>query len=350
MTHGILEEIQRFFGTRFALPVGSGTVGLAVSLRAVGAAGRRVIVPALACPNVVVAVIAAGAEPIAVDVAESTYDIDPSEVGPAMDDSVIAVVAVDAFGLPSDIQRLRTVVGQRCLVIDDACHAYGGRHDGMAVGARGDIGVISFGYAKPVQLMGGGMLLSDDDRFVDRARGIIEGRAFRRFVTLKNRRALKLMMKDRYREMCEAALNKGLLDYRFPSRPWRRLPGAWRRFASELDETRRNLDAARDLIDRWSGVVPFTREGNDWLPWRYSVKIPDEGSRVEITRAAARCGVRTTRLYRPITDYLDVRTIGELNGTRVLSETTVNFVHPTTREGTARFLGKIKAMAEVMAG
>jgi pyridoxal phosphate-dependent aminotransferase EpsN len=55
-------------------------------------------------------------------------------------------------------------------VVDDAAEALGARYRGRAAGRFGAIGVFSFNGNKIITTSGGGMLVSDDEALVDRAR------------------------------------------------------------------------------------------------------------------------------------------------------------------------------------
>lgn len=326
-----VEELRGFFGCRHVIPVGSGTAGLALLLEAAGARDKRVLLPALACPNVAVAALVAGAKPCLVDVDSATYNLSPAAVEAAIGPDVAAIVAIDSFGYPADIDSLREIAAPFGVpVIDDACQAYGGFANGRAIGAGGDAGVISFGYAKPVDLWGGGLVLTDSEALAASVETRMRELSFRLLPGLKNRVAVKLMLKDRYSRMVEWGRRLSLLEYQFPSREAGRLPARWRAFVSELESLRASVARAAGLIGKLPGVAPFDYEGDEWLPWRYSFKCKDEGRRATLERDLAGAGIRTTRLYRPVSDFLDVPAADELPAAHELARTTINIACRTT--------------------
>lgn len=340
-------SVVRFFGRRHAIPAGSGTVGLAVALRAVPVEGRRVLIPAASCPNVAVSVVAAGGVPVLVDMSASTYDFSLEALAGALAPGAAAVVAIDAFGYPgafAAVARLARDAG--CVVVEDACQAYGGYHEGKPLGARGDVSVVSFGYAKPLELRGGGLVLTDDDALAARMRRIMASPRFRLLPSMKNRFVLRFMFRDDYGRMLAWQRRFGLLEYTFPPRLLRRLEERFDRWAQGLPDVRGHLDRVRESVRRLPGVVPFEYEGGDWLPWRYSFKVPEPNERAALIDLLARRGIRTSRLYRPVNELIDAGTAGSIDAARALADATVNLVYRTEADDTRALAGRLERLVE----
>jgi len=333
----VFERIAHYFGCTYAVPVGSGTVGLCVLLRALGAAGRRVAIPALACPNVAVAVCAAGAKPVLVDMSEATYDMSIEALARTLDDSFSAVIVIDAFGFPSDVAGAREVAKHwGCVVIEDACQAYGGSVGGTALGARGDVGVVSFGYAKPLELGGGGAIVTDDDALAERVRQAMPPRKRRLRSTIKNKMAVLLMKRGRYAAMIARDAHFRLLHYEFPRREMLVLEHTWDRWIRATARMRADLHAAGAYLASMHEVEPFAYTGRDWLPWRYSFKIAGNSDAEAFRRALAGYGVQSSRLYRPVTECLAVEVRRPIANAFALADRTVNLIHRSTVEDAAR--------------
>jgi dTDP-4-amino-4,6-dideoxygalactose transaminase len=291
--------------------------------------------------------MAAGATPRLVDVSPSTCDFSPDALSRALDDRAAAVVVVDAFGMPSDVGTVETLAGEvGCAVVEDACQAYGGVVDGVPLGARGRAGVVSFGYAKPLELGGGGAILTSDGRLAGRIEEIVDSRSYARFARLKNRWALKLMMNDDYAGMVARDRRMALLRYRFPAPQLRRLGRRFDRWVDEVARVRANVDRIRAALGALPGVVPFEAgRGAAPLFWRYSVRVPERSLRDSLVERLSAAGVRTTRLYRPVTDFLDVECDGDVPGARELSEQIVNVAYRTTTDDTARVADSLERVA-----
>jgi dTDP-4-amino-4,6-dideoxygalactose transaminase len=71
-----------------------------------------------------------------------------------------ALVVGNLFGVPEPVRALR----ERCAragvaLIDDAAQSLGARTEEGPVGARGDLGILSFGRGKPLGALGGGAIV-----------------------------------------------------------------------------------------------------------------------------------------------------------------------------------------------
>src|SRR5437870_4963124 len=74
------EDFARYTRTAKAIAVGSGTDAITIGLRAIGIRpGDDVLVPAISAAATAMAVIAAGARPVFVDVSLEDFNIDPEQ-------------------------------------------------------------------------------------------------------------------------------------------------------------------------------------------------------------------------------------------------------------------------------
>lgn len=124
------------------------------------ASGRaEVVLPAYTCFSVPSAVVAAGAKIRLVDV-DDRGRIDASDLATLPLDSAAAVVVCNLFGIPEPIARVSGCArAAGAAVVDDAAQSLGARGAEGPIGARGELGVLSFGRGKPVSALGGGALV-----------------------------------------------------------------------------------------------------------------------------------------------------------------------------------------------
>lgn len=138
---------------------GSGTQALAAALQTGDPHRDRVLLPAYGCPDLISAVVAAGAKPVLIDLQAGTPRLDLDRLADALDERTRAVVAVDLFGVPERIAAIRALLrGSRILLVEDAAQA----QPQAAAQWLADLVVLSFGRGKPVSLLGGGAVLSRD--------------------------------------------------------------------------------------------------------------------------------------------------------------------------------------------
>lgn len=166
------EELAHYVGAKHAVAVNSATAALHLALDAIGLrAGDEVIVPTYTFTASAEVVLYFGARPVLVDVDRRTLNVDPAAVEAAVTKRTRAIVAVDMGGVPCDYDALREIAARRGLVIvDDAAHAIPSRYKGRMIGSVADLTAFSFYVTKPLATGEGGMLLTDDDGYAERAR------------------------------------------------------------------------------------------------------------------------------------------------------------------------------------
>lgn len=160
------------FGTKFAVTVNSATSALHASLIAADIGpGDEVIVPPLTMSATAAAVMMCKATPIFADIEPATYCIDPASVEASISVRTKAIIAVNLFGLPSALRRLREIADRHGLVlIEDNAQAPGAKYEDTFAGTVGHMGVLSFNYHKVIHCGEGGAVLTSDERLALRLR------------------------------------------------------------------------------------------------------------------------------------------------------------------------------------
>lgn len=143
------------------LHLSSGTAALASAIRMAckraGVSTPEVILPAYGCPDLVAAAVYAGARPMLADLRQDSPEYDLDSVAGLLSPNTAAIVAVTFLGVRPDHGRLRTIIGQRNIVlIEDSAQWF---PRAPAQRFFGDYVVLSFGRGKPVNVLGGGALL-----------------------------------------------------------------------------------------------------------------------------------------------------------------------------------------------
>ncbi|HEX9463199.1 MAG TPA: DegT/DnrJ/EryC1/StrS family aminotransferase [Alphaproteobacteria bacterium] len=163
--------LASFSGARHAIAVASGTEALHMPLMAEGIGpGDAVFLPGFTFPATAEVVLAVGATPVFVDVAEDSYNIDPAALDSAVETvrrrgelRPRAVIPVDLFGLPADYAAIDSIVRRHGLfVLADAAQSYGAALGNRRVGTLAPMTAVSFFPAKPLGCYGdGGAILTD---------------------------------------------------------------------------------------------------------------------------------------------------------------------------------------------
>jgi dTDP-4-amino-4,6-dideoxygalactose transaminase len=112
-----------------------------------------------------------GATPVLADVSLDDYNIDPAQVALKITPRTKVLLPVHLAGLPCPMGELMDLARLNELkVLEDAAHAVGARVGERMVGNVGDATAFSFYATKNLTRAEGGMLTSNDDTFIERAR------------------------------------------------------------------------------------------------------------------------------------------------------------------------------------
>lgn len=161
-----------FVGTRHGVATNSGTAAIHTALLCLGVGpGDEVILPAITFFSCAAMVGALGATPVAVDVTEEDYTLDPARAREALTPRTRAIMPVHLFGQSADMGPLLDLAEDRDLaIIEDACQSHGARYGDRMAGSLGTLGCFSFYPSKLITTGEGGMLVTDRDELADLAR------------------------------------------------------------------------------------------------------------------------------------------------------------------------------------
>jgi perosamine synthetase len=147
-------------GAPHAVAVSSGTAGLHLLCVVAGVApGDEVITSPYSFVASANCAVYEGATPVFADIDPRTLNLDPAAVEAAITSRTRAVVAVDIFGYPSELDELQGICDRHGLtLIDDSCEALGARYKGRPVGAQGQDAVFAFYPNKQITTGEGGVV------------------------------------------------------------------------------------------------------------------------------------------------------------------------------------------------
>lgn len=169
------EAFSRFLGEPelHALAVNSATAGLHLALEALGIGpGDEVLVPTWTFTATAEVVRYLGAQPVLVDVDESSFNIDFDAAADAVTARTKAIMPVHFAGLAVDRERLDAFARRFDLaVVEDGAHALPTVSGGQLVGTgTSDVVVFSFYATKTMTTGEGGMVVTRDAELAARMR------------------------------------------------------------------------------------------------------------------------------------------------------------------------------------
>lgn len=146
----------------------SGTAALAAVIIAIKEArpdertNPEVILPAYACPDLISAVLYAGARPVLVDLEVETCWMSLSQIEENITENTIAIIAVRFLGIAERMLQLRELCNKHNLfLIEDSAQGFPKTNPDTYW--NGDAIILSFGRGKPVNMLGGGAVLINNE-------------------------------------------------------------------------------------------------------------------------------------------------------------------------------------------
>ena len=163
-------EWADFFGVKHTLAVNSNTSGLIAALGAIGIEpGDEVIVTPYSMCISATAPLWWGGIPVFADIEKDYFCLDPKSVESKITDKTKAILVVDLFGQPYDVDAINAIAKRHNLVvIEDAAQAPYAQYKNKFAGTLGDIGVFSLNYHKHIHTGEGGVIVTDNDAFAER--------------------------------------------------------------------------------------------------------------------------------------------------------------------------------------
>lgn len=152
-----LEEFEKAFaayiGVEHCIGVANATDGLMLSLKVAGVQpGDEVITTPFTAIPTLSAIVAVGARPVFVDIDPDTFLINIQKIPAAITSKTKAILPVHLFTQMVDIPKLRTLIPDGMVVIEDAAQAHGCVLNGNRAGTVGDLAAFSF---YPTKNLGG---------------------------------------------------------------------------------------------------------------------------------------------------------------------------------------------------
>lgn len=186
------EKIADYVNSKSAVACQSGTSGIHTALLSLGVEKEDIVlVPTLTFIAAVNPVSYIGATPVFMDCDDSLC-INPDKIDKYLKEECVfendktiernsgkqvkAIVVVHVFGNMADMVSIMKIASKyRLLVVEDATEALGtyyevGEYKGKFAGTIGDIGVYSFNGNKIITTGGGGMIVSDNETYLKKAR------------------------------------------------------------------------------------------------------------------------------------------------------------------------------------
>lgn len=185
-----INEVERMtaekVGRKYAVALSSGTAALHLAVKLCGEKlygqpkvghgtleGRKVFCSDMTFDATVNPVAYEGGEAVFIDTEYDTWNMDPTALERAFEiyPEVKLIVVAHLYGTPGRIEEIRKIAQKHgALIVEDAAESFCATYNGVQTGCFGDVAVVSANGNKLITGSSGGLLLTDDMAWANKAR------------------------------------------------------------------------------------------------------------------------------------------------------------------------------------
>lgn len=166
-------ELAEMVGTEHTIALSSGTAAIHLALKDAGvSAGDIVFCQSLTFSATANPIAYEHATPVFIDSEPGSWNMDPKLLEEAFEKyTPKAVIAVHLYGLAAKIDEIKAICEKYNVpLIEDAAESLGTIYKGQWTGTYGNYGIYSFNGNKIITTSGGGMLVSDNEESIKKAK------------------------------------------------------------------------------------------------------------------------------------------------------------------------------------
>ena len=169
------QSIKDYTGAKNALAVTNGTAAIHLALRVLGIGkGDDVLASTFTFTGSVNAIIYQRANPIFIDSNKESWNLSPKLLNKYLCEcgkKPKALIVTHLYGMSADIEKIADICKYHGVyLIEDAAESLGATFNGRHTGTFGDFGIYSFNGNKILTTSGGGMLISSNKEWIEKAK------------------------------------------------------------------------------------------------------------------------------------------------------------------------------------
>lgn len=185
-----INEVERMtaekVGRKYAVALSSGTAALHLAVKLCGEAlygqpkvghgtleGKKIFCSDMTFDATVNPVAYEGGEAVFIDTEDDTWNMDPAALEKAFEihTDVKLIVVAHLYGTPGKISEIKRIADAHgAMIVEDAAESLGATYNGVQTGCFGDVSIVSYNGNKIVTGSSGGMLLTDNLEWANKAR------------------------------------------------------------------------------------------------------------------------------------------------------------------------------------
>lgn len=168
------EELANYVGIKNAAALSAGTAAIHMAFKALDVKKDDIVFCSdLTFSATVNPIIYQNATPVFIDSEKETWNMDPKALEKAFEKykNPKAVIVVHLYGTPAKIEEIKEICDKHKVpLVEDAAESLGALYKEKQTGTFGKYGVYSFNGNKIITTSGGGMLVSDDQKSIEKVR------------------------------------------------------------------------------------------------------------------------------------------------------------------------------------
>lgn len=168
------KELAAYVNTGHAAALSAGTAAIHLALKLAGVkVGDTVFASTLTFSATCNPICYEGAKPVFIDAEPDTWNMSPDALRRAFEKypQTKVVIAANLYGVPAKLNEILEICEEYgAILIEDAAESLGATYKGKQTGTFGKYGIFSFNGNKIITTSGGGMLVSESEEDMNKAR------------------------------------------------------------------------------------------------------------------------------------------------------------------------------------
>jgi len=183
---GELGKVKLFFPQKEIIFIDMGRSAFKLIIEKMGLQNSQILVPAYICDIFFPIFKEYNLSPIFLDINKETFHIKIEDIERKITPEIKSILICHTYGLPVDIEKIKTITNNRLLIIEDCAHSFGAKLNGAYTGNFGDVAFFSLYKQFPCQR--GGMAVFKRQETSNKKQDEMQKTSFdfRDFVSLLN--------------------------------------------------------------------------------------------------------------------------------------------------------------------
>ncbi len=165
----ILNKEDLFFFNR-------GREAIYAALQALGVSRNdEVLVQAMTCSAVITPILCLGAKPVYVDISPKTFNMDVQDLKKKISSKTKVLIVQHTFGRFADMEEIQKICKINDIkIVEDCAHLFRSDLKETCISKFSDISVFSFAQDKAISSVTGGLLVVNNDQYIEKVKNIHE--------------------------------------------------------------------------------------------------------------------------------------------------------------------------------